>query len=333
MQKYKLCIVGLGAAGLLTLFALSFTKIPPEEILCIDPHHDGGNLQRKWASIRSNTIWNQMLEILRSKQIDPQTLPQQWQQLDPSKPTELSNYIQLLMHVTKSYRLQCTLVHSSVTSITNEGNDITVHLKNTASYCTKSLILATGSEPKDLEYPIPSIPLEVAFSLDRLRTYVKPQEKVIVFGTAHSGTLLLSNLHQLQVKTYAFHKGEKPFLFARDGEYDGIKQDAERIADDIIAGKYPNLTYHSLNNTAELISKVRKADWVIYATGFERTQLTSSYTYNGNTGRIDQLPNTWGFGIGFPNRAEDGIHWDVSIPSFFGHIEKQIPWIVESFYA
>ncbi len=333
MVSCKLCIIGTGSAGLLTLLCLSFTKIPPEEIVCIDPYHDGGDLQRKWASVVSNTTWGQLLAILQEKQIPIESIPTQWRELDPSKPTQLQNYIQLLRHITLSYSKRCEQIYATVSSLQPEGDSIKITYGNAETLNAKVCIIATGSTPKVFGYPIPTIPLEVALNLDRLKTYIQPNQTVIVFGTAHSGTIVLSNLHKLGVHTHAFHKTEKPFLFARDGEYDGIKQESETIADTILAGGYPQTHLHPLTHTAELIRWSRRSDWVVYASGFQRTELTSPLSYDGETGKIEGLPNTWGFGIAFPNRASDGIHWDVSIPSFYGHIDKQIPKIVESFYA
>lgn len=333
MKEYTLCIVGTGAAGLLALFSLSFTQLPPEQIVIIDPYHDGGDLQRKYSSVQSNTIWNQMLEVLRLKGISIESLPSEWRDLDPAKPTLLKHYIQLLRYLTKTYTQRCETLYSSVSQIKEVGGKLRIFLDGQEFFETKMCILATGCSPKNLGFPIPTIPLEIALNREMLKTYVGPNQTVCLFGTAHSGTLILENLHELKVKTHAFHKGTKPFLFARDGEYDGIKQESEAIADAIVAGSYPLTYLHSITDTAEIIRWTRKADWIIYATGFQKTSLTSPFTYNGKTGRINELPNTWGFGIAFPNLASDGIHWDVSLPSFFSHIEAQLPKIVESFYA
>jgi hypothetical protein len=333
MSKYKVCIVGTGAAGLLTLFCLSHAKIPPEEIVCIDPYHDGGLLQRKWCCIKSNTIWDQLLQILRSKEISIESLPSVWREIDPSKPTELRNYIQLLRYVTKDYISRCETLYSTVSSLQEENGKIRVVYGNGESLLTTICIVTTGSLPKQFDYPIPTIPLEIALNKTLLSSYVEPNQTVSVFGTAHSGTLVLSNLHHRKAITHAFYKGNTPFLFARDGHYDGIKQESETIADQILQGEYTQTSLHPVTNTAELLRWTRRSDWIVYASGFQPTNLTSSFSYNENTGRIHHLPNTWGFGIAFPNRAPDGVHWDVSIPSFFEHIEKQMPSIVESFYA
>lgn len=333
MRNPKLCIIGAGAAGLLTLFSLSFTKIPAEDIVLIDPYHDGGDLQRKYCCIQSNTQWNQMLNILREKGISIENLPSPWKDLSPENPALLKHYIQLIRYLVKPYLERCETLYASVTHIQEENGQIRVFYGKNKSLVCKICIVATGSTPKTLGYPIPTIPLEIALNPDLLSSYVNPNTTVCVFGTAHSGTLVLHNLHKLQADTHAFYKGDKPFLYARDGEYDGIKQESETIADTILAGQYPNTHLHSLSDTAEIIRWTRRSDWVVYATGFEPNSFSSSLTYNGTTGQIDGLPNTWGFGIAFPNRAPDGIHWDVSIPAFFSHITAQLPRIVESFYA
>ncbi len=333
MKTTKICIVGTGAAGLLTLFCLSFTKVPAEDIVLIDPFHDGGDLQRKYCCIQSNTIWNQMLELLRVKGISAESLPAPWKELDPAKPTLLKHYIQLLRHLTKSYRDRCESIYSTVSKLQEENGQVRISYGINEALLAKLCILTTGCSPKTLRFPIPTIPLEIALNRISLQTYIEPSQTVCVFGTAHSGTLILSNLHSLNTTTHAFYKGKVPFLFARDGHYDGIKQESETIADAILAGNYSTIHLHSFTDTAEIIRWTRKADWVIYAAGFERTSFTSSLTYDGATGKVHELPNTWGFGIAFPNQASDGIHWDVSLPSFFSHIEVQIPKIVESFYA
>jgi len=333
MKETKLCIIGTGAAGLLALFSLSFTKLSPDEIVLIDPYHDGGDLQRKYCCIQSNTIWNQMLDILRSKGISIETLPSRWRDLEPSKPALLKYYIQLLRYLTKPFAERCETIYASVSRLEEEQGQVRVYFGENQSLKAKVCIVATGCHAKNLSFPIPTIPLEIALNREMLKTYVEPSQTVCVFGVSHSGTLILSNLHELKANTHAFYKGATPFYFARDGNYDGIKQESETIADAIVAGLYPSTHLHSLSDTAELIRWTRKSDWVIYAAGFQRTSFSAPFTYNGATGQINELPNTWGFGIAFPNQAPDGIHWDVGLPSFFTHIELQLPKIVESFYA
>lgn len=342
MKKvYKLAIVGSGAAGLLALLSLSTkSSIPPEQILLIDPYHDGGDLQRKWANIVSNTTWGQFLDILETKGFPRHSLPEPWKSLDSSSPTFLKHYIHLLRFCTREIRERCELVYGWCQTIEQATPEVPVTLsgKDTQgeAFTVKALrvFLTVGSEPKQDIYPVPTIPLEIALDKDRLSSYVSPTSKVMVLGTAHSGTLILRNLHELGAEVGAFYRGSKPFLFARDGEYDGIKQESEKIADEILAEGYaPRLSLVPLTNTAQLIRWSRKADWIIYAIGFQPRRFLSSFSYDGGSGKLDGFHHVWGFGIAFPNRAADGQHWDVSLPAFASHIDAQLPKILELFYA
>jgi hypothetical protein len=88
-----------------------------------------------------------------------------------------------------------------------------------------------------------------------------------------------------------------------------------------------------LTNTAQLLRWSKKADWIVYAIGFERRSIPSITDYDGKTGKCHGFTRVWAFGIAYPNQAPDGHHWDVSLPSFFAHIQQQIPQITESFYV
>ena len=196
-------------------------------------------------------------------------------------------------------------------------------------YEGKLLFLCFGSQPKSLALPIPSIPLSTALHLPSLTTTINKKDRVLLFGTMHSGALILQNLNSIGCKTVAVYKGAKPFLFARDGEYDGIKEDAATAADAILAGNYTNLELITSDDMAKLARALRTSDWVIYAIGFEqRTEIRSTFNlskHDGTTGRLS-APSCWGFGIAFPNTTtlpDGSIHNDVSLFSFASHILKQ----------
>jgi len=326
----KILIVGNGAAGLLFLWHLQKSQqVQPNDVIIVDPHHDGGDLQRRWATVRSNTIWNQTLEVF---DLSGSSVPAAWKELDPTQPTALQHSISLLRHMTRDFTSQCELVHGFVDQIEKQadGKLWSVTLTDKSNYTVPIVILAHGSEPKQLLLPIPSIPLECALHKERLQTYVNTNSRVILFGTSHSGTLIMRNLHELGVQTTAFYNTTKPFYYARDGEYDGIKQDSAEIADAIMANTYPKLQSNHVTDTAQVIKASRKADWVIYATGFKaRSNIKVNLAYDGKTGAITDSPGLWGFGIAFPNKADDDINWDVSIPSFHSHIQKQMPTILK----
>jgi hypothetical protein len=328
MNEAKILIVGSGAAGLLFLWHIQQSKqILPQNIIIVDPHHDGGDLQRKWATVQSNTIWSQTLAVFGL----PVT-PDAWKDLDPTKPALLYHSISFLQHIMRDFVSQCEVIHGLVDQIEKhaDGKLWSVTLTDKSNYTVPVVIVAHGSEPKQLSLPIPSIPLECALVNSRLETYVRKGSHVLLFGTSHSGTLIMKNLHELGIQTTAFYNTAKPFYFARDGEYDGIKQESADIADAITAGKYPKLQLSHVTDTAQVIRASRKADWVIYATGFQaRSTRKLNLPYDGTTGELTGSPGRWGFGIAFPNKADNGVNWDVSIPSFSAHIEKQIPSILK----
>ena len=199
------------------------------------------------------------------------------------------------------------------------------------------ILFAQGSAPKQYDIPIPSIPLEVALDAERLKYYISPSDQVVVLGTNHSGTLVLKNLADAGLKNIVgVYKNSKPFLWARDGEYDGLKLDAAAIADAICAGQYPMIHLISYGNISEMIKATRGATWLVYAAGFTPNtdiRITVDNTevpmtgYDATTGVLKGIPNAWGFGIAYPSQAPDGIHFDVGISSFLEHFYTQIPTI------
>lgn len=342
MKKvFQLAIVGTGGAGLLALLSICRTqKIRPCDIVLIDPYHDGGDLQRKWSTVVSNTTWEQMLNVIEQKGFHRDHLPEPWKSINPTHPTQLKHTIQLLRYCTKELVQECEIVFGLCIGLQqiSEKDAVQVNVHDNQgqyeTYHALRVILTIGSEPRQDTYPISTIPLHAALDVKILANYIDQGCKVMVLGTAHSGTLVIRNLFNLGASVGAFYRTKQPFLFARDGEYDGVKQDSEKIADDILANKYsPQVSLYPITNTAQLVRWSKKAHWIIYATGFERRKFPIPLTYDGATGKVDGFTHVWGFGIAFPNRAPDGIHWDVSLPAFASHIDAQIPKLLETFYS
>lgn len=323
----KICIVGFGAAGILLFLNLVKNKIPPHAIHIFDPYFDGGDLRRKWPSVRSNTTWRQVRELFPDVE-----LVEPWSTLDPDQPCELKLLIEFLLKIARS-KLEGADIHTQrVESIEQD------HLTKQWKVATKKhvyqydiLFLTTGSEPKSLDLPYPSIPLEFALSKDHLQDYIQPGETIALFGSAHSGVLIAENLTQCSANIVFFYATPKPFSFDKDGEYDGLKQDAAEIAEKILQGQYPNIELVSIQDIGTVLRKSKSITKTIFAIGFESRQSFGLQGYDGITGKLQGCENAWGFGIAYPNQAPDGTHWDVSIPAFDKHIQKQIPDILSLF--
>lgn len=326
----RIVIVGFGAAGILCLHNLVKACVPPETICIIDPHLNGGDLQNKWPNVRSNTVWRQIWTAVQPS-AELTALPEPLNQLDHDAPCLLRYIIQYVLLQVQPFLHRCELHSGWVEKYTqtSEGG-WRVYLRGAPEPIqTDVLLKCTGSEPKVLDLPYPVIPLEVALHPSRLSEIVQKGQHVFLFGTAHSSTLIVQHLVDLGVHVTNIYATPQPFYFARDGAYDGIKQDAAEIADKILRKELPNVELVKNTDIGTLLRKSRRVDHVIYACGFtSRDKMLSDY--DGQTGQIKDVQNAWGFGIAYPNQAPDGQHWDVSVPAFQAHIAKQLPNILSS---
>ena len=183
---------------------------------------------------------------------------------------------------------------------------------------------------------MPCIPLDIALDAGRLGNYVKKGQSVMVFGLNHSGTLVLANLAQFCSRIYGVYRGPKPFIFGRDDEYDGIKQEAAVIADNILAGGMPSCTLLSLTDSEKDVTRIiRYCDYVIYCVGFKQRGLSIKNegvivelsAYNSTTAQLAEGVFIWCYGAGFPNKTDykGRIHYDVGIPSFVNYMLRTFP--------
>ena len=312
MEKYDIAIVGYGITGMIVLAILQH-KLPNVRVAVVDPYFDGGALMREYGDVISNTPLLKAINAL--KLIDPNY--ENTTNYDINKTTPLFVLVNLLKDFIK---MDYDKYETEVKSI----NENILTNKDGSNLESRLIILCQGSNPKSLQIDIPAIPLHIALNKNLLHRYVRPNDKVIVFGTAHSGTLVLDNLESLNISAVGIYNKEKPFYFAKDGEYDGIKEDAERIAEDILNDKYKYITLLSNKNIDKIIKQTKKASYVVYAIGFESRKIEGidSTSYDAKTGKLAE--NIYGFGIAYPSSAPDNIHYDVGVYSFVEHILNQI---------
>jgi cation diffusion facilitator CzcD-associated flavoprotein CzcO len=326
------CIVGAGITGLLLILLLQEAGADLSKITIIDPFFDGGDLSRKWTAVLSNTPWSKTVDSL--KRCCPSlsfTSPH-----DPSTCTPLIEIAHLIRSIAAPLLKKLTQIQGTVlsTSYSTETKEWAIDLGGT-TIRAQQIILAPGGDPKTLNLAIPSIPLDVALDPQRLKHYVKSTDSVIVFGTMHSGTLVIRNLAALTSSVTAYYQSPEPFYWDRNGDYDGIKGEAATIADDIMANVIP-VTLVPIKDTAAVIRTSRDSQWVVYAMGFTPRKVNllvdgverSATGYTESTGKLNELP-AWGFGVAYPNRAPDGVHWDVGVAPFLDHMKTQIPDILQ----
>lgn len=321
---YDYTIIGYGITGMLVLAILQANNIDLSKVCVIDPYFDGGALLRDYGNVISNTPFSKCINAL--KLIKPEyVIPEEYRIYDETKTTPLYILAHIIKDFTKHIIKQVDIIEDSVKYI--KKDDLFTIYTYKKEIQSKKIILCQGSKQKKLECEIQSIPISIALNKELLSRYLKPNDKVVVFGTAHSGCLVLENLHNLNIQTTAIFKHNEPFLFAKNGEYDGIKEEAERIANSILNDEYKNLTLIHSSKIDQLIKALRKSDWVIYSIGFEANYIESNidlFKYDKMSGRILETDNAYGFGIAYPSLAPDSIHVDVGVISFVEHIQKQI---------
>jgi hypothetical protein len=314
------------------LFIAYLASIAPQLLqhtVVIDPYFDNGALQHSWPRVRSNTTWNQFIESLRRFSATA-NYAQQIRHLHPSdEPTYLHVLAKSLREAISPYLHKIHKIKGYVEQLNNTSDSVSVLYKKSSkteyTIQAEKVIFSPGSSPKIMSHSLPTIPLHVGLDNRQLGDYVSAGESVVLFGLAHSGVLILKNLADLNCRVSAIYNTDKPFLFARDGEYDGIKQDAALVADDVLVGKMPNVELLSWSSHEEVQDALLRADWVIYSIGFENS--TNVLINNGPAQKYEPknamiAPNIYGFGIAYPSFSEiDGRKfWDVSIPSFTDHI-------------
>lgn len=342
----NLCIIGAGVSGLLLILLLAETSIPLKSIYIVDPHFDGGDLFRKWSSVISNTPWSTTLTNMQTR-LPSIKFPKWALDLSLDKPTPVYMIAKLIRECAKPILDKVNCIYGYVESADWSTSKLMWSIsvrkeQHLETILSKGVCFTHGSLPKELDTSIPSIPLEIALDVHKLSKYIEPDSKVIVFGTRHSGVYVLKNLVDCSANSIVgIYKGSTPFIFARDGEYDGIKLGAAEIADDILALKYPSIQTISNTNTSSILKHVRNADWVIYAIGFESSsQICVSmdsieilkWNEYDKSGKLLNSPCAWGFGLAYPSCAPDGIHWDVGVSPFLEHIYIQIPSILSIIY-
>jgi hypothetical protein len=330
---YKYAIVGFGIAG--QLLALELLKrVSPKDTIIFDKDFLGGALATEYATVISNTPWFKTKTALQQY---PEFSAEAIQDGDSKYPEtvcmpigDIAKYC--LSTATKAVRAVDKLT-SEVESISMLDESV-YELKHTfGKSLAQTVFLCTGAKEKILDFELPRIPLSIALDKASISRFVEiGKDHVVVFGTAHSGTIVLDNLNDLNIQTTAIYHGAEPFRYARDGAYDGIKEGSEKIADAIRLGRHSNLTLVSLSDISTVYKHLKKATKAIYCTGFDKLVPGHvDHNYDAQTAAVGTTPRVYGYGIAYPGKSVvDGKEYvDVSVLSFQEQIQRTLPAILE----
>lgn len=330
----SVAIIGCGASGSVCLLELARKGRDLSTITVIDPYFDGGDLGRRWGAVKSNTKWQQIVDSLSQYPSAAHPIAELSKSYGPEDICLLADLATLFQQAVRPLLQSVNLNVDTCKKIkkTEAGWSIDLAAGGELPEVFGHVFLCQGGVEKQLDYGKPVIPLDVALDSARLRRVVRPGQTVTVVGLSHSGTLVLRNLNDLGVSLQGVYDTEKPFYFARDGFYDGIKEESAAVADMIVAKTLP-VKLVSTKDTKNLVKVLTKTDSVVLSIGFtarslpiiavDGTQLNEA-DYSPTTGLVAGQVDLYGFGLSYPgvSEIEGKTYKDISIPSFVQQIQR-----------
>lgn len=336
MKTFQWAVVGAGPAGIAAVGKLIDRGVPPESIAWVDPAFKVGDLGEKWREVSSNTSVKLFLQYLRTcKAFRYDTAPPfELNQLDFEKTCLLKYIADPLQWVTDHLCETITPFKFEVHTLEQE-NQVWYLKGNQKDIAAQSVILATGAQPKKLDYPnLKEIPLEVA--LDKNKLPDLEGETVAVFGSSHSAMIILQNLLETSVKKVInFYRTPLKFaVFFEDWilfDNTGLKGESAKWARRCILGKCPEKLERVQSSDSDFREILSQCQSVVYAVGFERRVPPKAHqmgklTHNEYNGII--APGLFGLGIGFPQRVEDrygNIEYNVGLWKFMLYLDAVLP--------
>ena len=330
----SVAIIGCGASGSICLLELIRKGRDPSTITVVDPYFDGGDLGRRWGAVKSNIKWQQIVDSLSQYPSTAAPIAELSKLYGPEDTCLLSDVANLLQQAARPLLQSVNLQVDTCKKVkkTEAGWSIELATEGELPEVFGHVFLCQGGVEKQLDYGKPVIPLDIALDPVRLRRMVRPGQTVTVVGLSHSGTLVLRNLNDIGITLNGVYDTEKPFYFARDGCYDGIKEEAAMVADMIVAKSLP-VKLVSNKDTKNLVKIMTKTDWVVLAIGFVGRSLPITSIDGTQLNEVDYSPTSAlvagqtdlrGFGLSYPgvSEIEGKTYKDISIPSFVQQIQR-----------
>jgi len=341
MPDSTITLIGFGISGQI-LLSYILTILAAHNITIIDPDFVGGDLAREYGAIQSNTTietkvrsieslvsmtgtitnWSNTISSLKGKGSSDSTV----------NLSDLASDIRIT-GIEMANKVKCIYDIVSAATWVPEENLWHLTLGNGKTHTTHVVCFCTGMLPKKEDYGVPIIPLSVALDSSRLERMVLPGQRIVVIGSSHSATLACKYIHAIpDTSVYCIYRGSKPFKYARDNEYGGIKQESATIADEILKGEYPRLSTCSSAQLSEVCKIMRSADWIVQATGFRSnfpliTAPVKEILWDSKLGTAPGVPQAYAFGACAPDTTEfNGIQYpDISVASFVDQIYLRWP--------
>lgn len=340
MQSYEWVVVGAGPAGIAAVGKLIDFGVQPKRIGWIDPAFQVGDFGSKWQHVSSNTKVGLFLRFFEACQaFNYHLAPPFAIQRQPAEETcMLALAADPLQWISNQLQAQVNTIYGWVEALHPHDSKWQLKVADKTIAAT-NVILAIGSEPKQLAYPLPAIHLTIALHPAALKAACTPQDVIAVFGSSHSAVLILKTLLEECNIQRVINFYLSPLRYAVYFDdwilYDdtGLKGIAAQWAKANLEGNtLPSrlARYHATpENIATHLPQCTKA---IYATGFQARTIANLPThYNNQTGEI--APHLFGIGIAFPEakvNPEGMLEYRVGLWKFMDYLERVVPlWVRE----
>lgn len=331
---FELAIVGLGPAGIFTLAHVPEELLP--ETLILEKSSIGGDLSAHYSGVIANITKEWFIKIFKTV---PKWANATFPEFDGYKDKEAPKLADTCKILRRLNKPDIRKAHLHTTALTNlvRGDNCWKLVTAKQTYEAKKVILCLGATPKTMDLPLPSIPLHVALSEAELKHSVSPADTIVVFGTSHSGTLVLKNLKNLGcANVHAVYRGKKPFdLATNEAMGDGLKLAGAAVAQEILDNVWGTYTPKliSYDDFSTIYRILDKASAVIYAIGFEPRTFTYTDVSGSCVPILNETPGIYGFGIGRPrvSKTPTGETFvDIGFEGFIKAIQAELPGILAS---
>ncbi len=338
---YQWAVIGAGPAGIAAIGNLLDHGIPGEQIIWIDPQFHVGDFGTRWRNVSSNTKVGLFIKFLESSpsfdfQRNKQDFPIYFENLEDT--CYLRLMAKPLQWITDELKNKVCSKQDFARALSLEKRAWHIELRN-KQIAAKNVILAIGSEPKELNYSIPTIPLDIAMDREQLMSHLEADETIAVFGSSHSAILVIRNLvetHTGQVINFYL----KPLIYAVYLKnwilFDdtGLKGQAAQWAKKYIDGELPKNLKRIFASTENIDTNLPQCHRVIYAIGFERRKFPlikgiNQFNYIKECGII--APGLFGLGIAFPEAKKNPLgmlEYRVGLWKFMEFLHRIMPiWL------
>lgn len=330
IKPYKYCIIGFGISGQILTLELLKSNIAPSDIIICDETFMGGDLSIKYGSVLSNTPWwktKKALEVYRP-QIQFMNLPNF---LD-NECTPVREIAKSLLHIATLSSINTEKLTSVVTGL-EYTNSMWQVIHSHGSFQASTVFLTIGCIENKLDISLPKIPLTIAIDKEQLKHFVDSSDIVSVFGTSHSGTIILDNLQSLSIPSYGIYKGAEPFVF-ESNTYGGLKEHSSTIANSILDNKYSYISLIDWNNPFAIHKALLKSTKIVVATGFKPKSIFGKefLEYDPKTAALKVGPRIYGFGLAYPGctTIDNKTYQDNSVLSYQSQIQSCLPDILRT---